>query len=66
MDPNSRKLFGIVGNVESGEEARAFPLPGPDPDFSRWYTQQWLKRRGFAEDGGDAEGNIADNQSATF
>lgn len=66
MDPNSGKLFGIVGNVETGEEARAFPLPGSDPDFSRWYTRQWLKCRGFAEDWGDSEGKIDDNQSGTF
>jgi hypothetical protein len=57
MDPNSGRLFGAIGTVEPNENTPAFLLAGADPDFSRWYTLQWLMCEGYREaaDMGHAE-----------
>ena len=62
MDPASGKLFGVIGNVEPNDETPAFPMAGTDPDFSRWYTQQWLKCHGF---GVEASAEEADQPAAS-
>jgi hypothetical protein len=57
VDPASGRLFGVIGNVKPSEERPAFVLAGSDPDFSRWYTLQWLKCQGFGKDTAEADGS---------